>query len=252
MAVALLFYGEGNEKAHFLEEAGCPSRDFMLLITKGRFAVRFPELGCEHVVEAGEGIFIPHGVAFERRILEPIDYHQFALAADGAHPYYGAMQAGKLAIPHAHMASLTDSFRRANALNDQGLLLHLVEHLLAEQYLFARSKERRAPQIDADILALIAYMNEHLSEKMDVDELAARAYLSHTGLIWKFKRQLGTTPLQFLIDLRMRHAEELLLTGSLSVGEIAERCGYPNAYYFTNAFRRHAGKSPTAYRKSHL
>ncbi|MBQ9774016.1 MAG: helix-turn-helix transcriptional regulator [Clostridia bacterium] len=249
MASVLHYYGEGKGKKHFLDATGIPNRDFLLLITKGRFFVRFPSLDVEHDVRANEGIFIPCGVAFERRISEPIDFHQISFSTDSDNPYYGAMQAGRLAISQTHLATLMDSMHRADALRDEQALIRLLEQLLLEQHLFLNLPPERAA-VDETIGSLIEYMNEHLSEKLDMDALASRAYLSHTGLIWKFRRETGTTPLQYLIELRMRRAKELLLTGSLSISEIAERCGYPNAYYFTNAFRKHAGKSPGAFRRN--
>ena len=253
MAVAVHFYGEGSRKAVFQDEQGVPSQDFLLLITAGCFVVRFPTLGTEYTAEANQGIFIPKGIPFERRILAPIDYHQFSFSADPACPYTGALTAGKLTIPESHLAGLMESFHRAGALPDgQSVIGSLLEHLFTEQYLSVHAEKRQNGHLDADILEVIGYMREHLSEKIDIDALAARVYLSHTGLIWKFKRQTGKTPLQYLIDVRMQLAKELLLTGSLSVLEIAERCGYPNAYYFTNAFHGYTGKSPTAFRKSAL
>ena len=85
-----------------------------------------------------------------------------------------------------------------------------------------------------------------------MDELASRVYLSHTGLIWKFKQELGTTPSQYLILLRLRHAKQLLLNPPYSITEIAELCGYANPFYFANAFRKHVGMSPTEFRKYYM
>ena len=251
MAITVHFYGEGSRKAVFQDEQGVPSQDFLLLITAGCFVVRFPTLGAEYTAEANQGIFIPKGLPFERRILSPIDYHQFSFSVDSACPYYSAMTAGKLMIPESHLLGLMESFHRAGTLSDgEGVIGVLLEHLFTEQYLSVHAGAGQNARLDADILEVVAYMRAHLSKKLDMDALAARVYLSHTGLIWKFKRQTGKTPLQYLIEMRMELAKELLLTGSLSVTEIAERCGYPNAYSFTNAFHHHTGKSPTAFRKS--
>ena len=250
MSVTLHFFGEGFGKTAFLDTYGSPVGDFMLLITRGCFSVRFPRLDKECTVRENEGIFIASGEPFERHILEPIDYYQFAFSAN-EEPYYTALHSGKLAISPPHLSALMESFHRAGTLQDGGeMLVHLLKYLFFEQYLFSNAP--RTQKIDDDIRSVTAYMEAHLSEKIDVDDLAARVYLSHTGLIWKFKRQVGVSPLQYLIELRMQRAKELLLTGTLSVSEIAERCGYPNAYYFTNAFRKHTGKSPTAFRKSSI
>ena len=85
-----------------------------------------------------------------------------------------------------------------------------------------------------------------------MDELAAHVFLSHSGLIWKFKNELNTTPSNYLIILRLQHAKQLLLNYSYNITEISEMCGYQSPYYFTKAFHRHVGMSPTQFRKYHL
>lgn len=85
-----------------------------------------------------------------------------------------------------------------------------------------------------------------------MEGLAARVYLSRTGLIWKFRRQLGTTPQQCLSTLRMGQPKQLLLEEDVTKAQIAERCGYANACYFSNTFRSSIGMSQTAFRKFRL
>ena len=64
-----------------------------------------------------------------------------------------------------------------------------------------------------------------------------------------FRRHGGFAPIDFLIRQRVQHACRLLDTTSLSVGEVAERTGYADPYYFTRCFRRVMGVAPRAYRK---
>jgi transcriptional regulator GlxA family with amidase domain len=64
-----------------------------------------------------------------------------------------------------------------------------------------------------------------------------------------FRRQTGFAPIDFVIRLRVQHACRLLDTTELSIGEIAERVGYPDPYYFTRCFRRVMGRAPRLYRK---
>ena len=75
-------------------------------------------------------------------------------------------------------------------------------------------------------------MRKNFDKKIDMDELAKRVFLSHSGLIWKFKKELNTTPSNYLKILRLRYAKQLLLNYSYSVTEISEMCGFANPYYF--------------------
>jgi AraC family transcriptional regulator of arabinose operon len=82
-----------------------------------------------------------------------------------------------------------------------------------------------------------------------LNELAAAANVSVAHYSALFRRQTGFAPIDFIIRLRVQHACRLLDTTALSVGEVAERVGYQDPYYFTRCFRRVMGRSPRLYRK---
>lgn len=66
-----------------------------------------------------------------------------------------------------------------------------------------------------------------------------------------FKKEIGMSPQQFLINLRLTHAKNLLHNhnhqGGLSVSQIAYHCGYDDPLYFSRAFKARYGHSPKAY-----
>jgi len=62
-----------------------------------------------------------------------------------------------------------------------------------------------------------------------------------------FARATGKTPLQYLADLRVEEAKQLLARGGLSVKEVAQRVGVPDPFYFSRLFRKTAGLSPQRY-----
>ena len=65
-----------------------------------------------------------------------------------------------------------------------------------------------------------------------------------------FKSHTGKTPTEFLINERMQHAISLLdiYRDSITVGELAEKCGYEDAVYFSRLFKQHTGLSPVQFR----
>ena len=65
-----------------------------------------------------------------------------------------------------------------------------------------------------------------------------------------FKRETGKTPAQYQVDLRLRHAKELLSEQQhFSVESVAYSCGFSDALYFSTCFRKHVGTSPSEYRR---
>ena len=99
------------------------------------------------------------------------------------------------------------------------------------------------------LLASIETLRRDWQRPHRLDELAAAAGMSVTHYSALFRRHAGFAPIDFLIRLRVQHACRLLDTTTLSVGEIAERTGYQDPYYFTRCFRRVMGCAPRAYRK---
>lgn len=204
-------------------------------------------------VEKNEILFVPAGTQIKRSIPSPVSYYQMSFIAQADHPLRLALQMGKLKLPPDQKTSIFNSVKRAFLIpNNQELLEHMIEHVLSEHYLFGKTDRINRRPLSDEVMSTIRYMNQHLQEKLDVDLLADRVYLSHTGLIWKFRQELNTTPSKYLILLRLRYAKQLLLDHDYPIVEIAERCGYANPYYFTNAFRQYTGKSPTEFRRWYL
>lgn len=86
-------------------------------------------------------------------------------------------------------------------------------------------------------------------EPPTLEEAAARLHLSPRTLKRRLAAQ-GTTYSALLCEARRERAEALLLSGDLSIDEVAERLGYSDAANFTRAFRRWTGLTPSRFRKS--
>lgn len=81
--------------------------------------------------------------------------------------------------------------------------------------------------------------------------LALRAGMSVRKFTERFSAHTGTTPAQFVRDVRIRLAREALALGGESIEQIADSLGFPNRYYFTRVFTDLAGCSPAEYRRRH-
>lgn len=87
----------------------------------------------------------------------------------------------------------------------------------------------------------IAYMEEHYSENLLLEDLARRTKMSRNQFIYKFRRKMGTTPCQYLIDLRLKHACVLLEKQEMSTEEIAFACGFCDGNYLRKIYRQRFG-----------
>jgi AraC-like DNA-binding protein/anti-anti-sigma regulatory factor len=98
--------------------------------------------------------------------------------------------------------------------------------------------------------ATVAIEAHYADPDLGLDQVARRIATSSRQLQRVFSELAGTTFRAELSAVRMQHAAELLQTTSLPVGAIARRVGHRQPAHFANAFRRHHGLSPTAFRRA--
>ncbi len=227
--------------------------DSLIMVVSGRYTILPGGRKKPILLGANEIAFIPAGTQFSRTLEAPTTYYHISFRSDADHPFRFSLPPCKLILPPEQAAAIFKSMSHAFLIpNNRELITHIAEHIFTENYLFGKTNKVSFRPLSEEVMSTVLYMNRNLDQVIDVDALAARVYLSHTGLIWKFRQELGTTPSQYLILLRLRYAKQLLLNHPYSITEIASMCGYSNPYYFTNAFRRYSGMSPTAFRKHYL
>jgi AraC-like DNA-binding protein len=97
---------------------------------------------------------------------------------------------------------------------------------------------------------VLRYLAEHIGEQVSADELAGMFAVSRSKLDRDFKQAVGMTVHEFSDICRLNFAKMLLRNKQkLSVGEIAERCGFRNETYFFAFFKKHTGVVPSEYRR---
>lgn len=122
-----------------------------------------------------------------------------------------------------------------------------INKLLALLMLSFKNPEKHG--LEQVIQESAAYIDEHYADKaMSVDDLARRSVLSTCYYMRKFKEYQSVTPHQYVKAVRLRNARQLLSTTSLSIEEIAERCGFSNASHFIKTFRDADGLTPLQFR----
>lgn len=98
--------------------------------------------------------------------------------------------------------------------------------------------------LDARVRRAIELIERYISSPVTSEFLAQKIGVSGRQLERLFQTHLGTTPVAFAFQLKMRMAHDLLLTTNSSIGEVAQECGFAANSPFTRAFRQVYGKSP--------
>lgn len=100
-----------------------------------------------------------------------------------------------------------------------------------------------------EILKAVQYIEENYTKDISLAELARHVNLSESYLSYLFKKETGGGIVNYVSNLRLEMGKKLLKSTNLSVCEIAEKIGYSNVYYFSGAFKKNFGISPTEYQK---
>ena len=131
------------------------------------------------------------------------------------------------------------------ALMNEALIL-LFRQLCADPecplpWLTALEDERLSQPLDS--------MLEHPEQHHSVESLAAIAHMSRSAFARRFAHCFHRPPMDYLHDLRLRRAAQLLGRDDLSIEEVASKVGFASRSHFSHTFREHFGSSPLAFRE---
>ena len=107
-------------------------------------------------------------------------------------------------------------------------------------------KPSRDPRIDD----AIEYLTQNLHKPINIDLIANQVTLSPSRFAHLFKEITKKSPLKYLEDLRVWKAQQLLVSTSNSITEIARETGFLDALYFSRVFTKNCGLSPRKWRDS--
>lgn len=95
---------------------------------------------------------------------------------------------------------------------------------------------------------VMEYIRQNHAEPITISQTASRFGLDRRRLAALFERHVGMTPSNYLIECRILKAKELLCTSSCPIKQVAECVGYSDSLYFSKAFKKLSGISPSEFR----
>lgn len=92
------------------------------------------------------------------------------------------------------------------------------------------------------------YIDENYNEAISLDKLAEIAHVNKYYLSHSFKKEYGSSPIDYMLKRRITEAKALLSSTDYSLIQIAEQLGFGSPAYFSKCFRKVEGISPSGYR----
>ncbi|MBQ6472763.1 MAG: helix-turn-helix domain-containing protein [Victivallales bacterium] len=224
-------------------------------VTSGDVLVIHP--GCFHAYDHTDGMKLVNVTYDSSRLFWPApDCGSLALFRQ-FFPVTGKPQVSDVR-PLLHLSS--DALAEASSLiaklhaemqgRHVGYRLYAQTLLLQLCVLFSRAVPTEKVGTESSAIeSCLAYMNTHYAETLNIARLAANAHMSPNSFFAHFRHATGTSPIQYLLKLRVMHASDHLLHTDWSMDEIARRNGFTDANYMSRVFRAVTGRSPSALRR---
>ena len=97
--------------------------------------------------------------------------------------------------------------------------------------------------------AMLQYIQAHYSEEISLSQIAGSAHICESECLRCFRNVIGHSPIQYMKQLRIQKAAELLLCTDWKVSDIGQKCGFQKMSYFSKTFRELKGCTPSVFRK---
>lgn len=102
---------------------------------------------------------------------------------------------------------------------------------------------------DAAVKKAIEYITDNYQNRLSLSEISKATHYSSYHLLRLFKRHTGTTPFEYLLNLKIEKAKDLLKKTDCTMQQICNLCAFGSLSYFSRVFREKTGVSPTEYKK---
>ena len=142
--------------------------------------------------------------------------------------------------------------RTEQAPDPDSVYAHLLLSLFVEVDLALVSASVKQVIVPDIIVAIQSYIDRNYASQITLDALSHSFGISKYHMSREFKRYIGKSPNDYLIDLRLDHAKSLLVDSGRTIADIGQLVGIPNTNHFLYLFKSREGITPSAFRKQRI
>lgn len=124
----------------------------------------------------------------------------------------------------------------------QELLVRIVQTQTVQQIDTGKNSDPNSP-----IGAVAEFIRENIGNPINLKEMSDKACMSTTSFYRYFKRELGMSPIEFILTERIKHAKKLLRNPGIQINEVCFMAGFDDCNYFIRLFKKHEGITPKQY-----
>ena len=236
-----LSYAKHSRRVPPIMSEGCLASDELTLVISG--SICYTVEGKKYVISDSDAIYIPEGIKRKREATGECDYVSFNFRADKDINLPTHIEGAC----HSEVLSLIlaiDRITENQHLRSEDKIARLVEVIISTLEDYERS-ERLSPLTKT----ILSYLWDHYNERVTLKDISELTYFSPIYCESVFKSEVGSSIIDYLIDIRISEAEKLIIENALSLYEVSVAVGFSDYNYFSRTFKKRKGYSPTTFKK---
>lgn len=238
------------ERKKFVNEDYETDDYLLFVVEEGEFRVSD---GCnEAVLVKNNAMIISPGVRYHREIVKPVKLHIFRFRTNRNISFI------PLKMVFEDRERIESSFKLLKKLDsniypDDFILRQSILNDIINQYIIERKIPYKASSPEDELMErAVRLVEDDIKTKASLSEISSELGISYVHFARRFKQYTGLSPNEYLNEVKMKRARQLLSEGRDLIKTIAVECGYENEYYFSNSFKKYNGISPSEYRKEFI
>ena len=177
-------------------------------------------------------------------------FFEFEPAMRRQHGFSGRMRLNGEYLDALHhlVVQLRDELKNIG----NGGLFSGVAYLMQIFIFISRNYSGMKNPVQMDLLRLgatLAYIRAHCTRPLTLEDISRKAAMSQSTLYRVFMKAVGMSPVNYVISQRLALAKQLLADSDEEISSIAQQSGFSDSNYFSRLFHRHAGQTPSDYRR---
>ena len=247
-----------NALGHQVERVN-HSDHLLIICLDGCGKVRYQEQ--EQVLRAGQALLLPKGMSHNYQSDDKKPWTIFWVHMDGhlAEQFTSMMFANDEANLIFEVSNMTEvllefeqllacrqaTYQFNNFVLASNILRKIFSYFISQNQVLLTNDQS---QINLQIID--GFLEKNIDSQVTLEEMAEVSGLSKFHFAKKFQKQTGLSPVRYFLELKIKHACELIDRTQLTIKEVSSRLGYDDPYYFSRLFKKIMGISPKQYRES--
>ena len=123
----------------------------------------------------------------------------------------------------------------------QELIIRIIQTQTVKKF------EDEINDVTSPITSSINFIRDNIRESINLKQLSGKACMSTTSFYRSFKRELGMSPIEFILNEKIKYAKKLLSNPKINITEVSYATGFEDCNYFIRLFKKHEGVTPKQY-----